>query len=91
MGGIPNCAWVKLEQRSLVDLEIDTGNIQKFIPDWIFPSEEILLNYMSEHSILMDFKNAIKSFKETRRILRETGFYRYFGIGGYKPVYFLLK
>jgi hypothetical protein len=86
----PECIWIKLEQRSQDDFEIDTGNIQSFIPDWIFPSEELLLNYLSEYSILMDYQKAIESFKQTRGFLRETGYYRYFGIGGYKPVYFLL-
>ena len=90
LGSSPYCAWVKLEQMYTDDFEIDTGNIQSFIPDWIFPSEELLLNYLSEYSILMDYQKAIESFKQTIGILRETGYYRYFGIGGYKPVYFLL-
>lgn len=91
LGNCPNNAWIKLEQESQDDFEIYCGNIQQFMPEWIYPNEEQLLNYLMKMAILVDLKTALELFKNTKRICREAGFSGYLGMGGYKPVYFLLK
>ncbi len=58
----------------------------------IFNAEENLLKFLIENSELMDFHLATLAFKEIKRTSQGMEFHNFFGlIGGYKPVYFLLK
>lgn len=97
LGNNPNCVWIKLNQGSTKNFELELGQIRSFedvnqISKFIFANEGELLTYLSEKTELMDINSAILSFREIKRDSVGLGFYSYFRfMGFYKPVYFLLK
>jgi hypothetical protein len=92
LGSSPNCVWIKLEQASEDDAEIDARNIKSFIPGWIFPNEVTLIKYFYDYSLLTNLQNAIQAFKKIKLTSKEAYNFHYFWMGSrYKPVYFLLK
>jgi len=97
LGNSPNCVWIKLNQGFTETFELELEHIQSSnymnqISKFIFTNEEDLLTYLSEKSELIDFTHAISSFRKIKMDSEGTGFYYPFRfMGGYKPVYFLLK
>jgi len=98
LGNSPNCLWLKLDQvpeDDLDDFELEIEDFHAYhfmnhISKFVFSDKEDLLAYLIERTVLMDFNAAMLSFRD---IKSTSGiFHSYFGIvGGYKPVYFLLK
>lgn len=101
LGNNPNCLWIKLDQCSIegFDIEFNIEREYKQSSDYInqrsksiFTNEEDLLIYLSEKSELMDFNSAKFAIREIKMDSQEMMFLNPFKyIGGYKPVYFLLK
>ena len=96
LGNNPNCVWIKLDQGFTETFELELEHIQSSnymnqISKFIFTNEEDLLIYLSERSELMDFTHAISSFRKIKMDSDGIGFYYFRFMGGYKPVYFLLK
>ena len=97
LGNNPNCVWIKLNQGLTETFELELEHIQSSnymnqISKFTFTNEEDLLTYLSEKSELIDFTHAISSFRKIKMDSEGTGFYYPFRfMGGYKPVYFLLK
>lgn len=92
LGNNPNCVWIKLNQGSTESFELELELIQPSyymnqISEFIFTNEKDLLTYLSEKSASIDFNSAMLSFRE---IKMDSGSpFRF--MGGYKPVYFLLR
>lgn len=97
LGNCPNCLWIKLDQGFVDDFELEIESSQSSyfanqISKFVFQSEKDLLIYLNERSEPMNFGAAMLSFTEIKRASRELDYHSYFGLmGGYKPVYFLLK
>ena len=96
LGNNPNCVWIKLNQGYKESFELELEHIQSSdymnpMSRFIFANEEDLLTYLGEKSKSIDFNSAISSFREIRIASGGMGFYYFRFMGGYKPVYFLLK
>jgi len=97
LGNNPNCVWIKLNQGYKESFELELEHIQSSdymnpMSGFTFANEEDLLTYLGEKSKSIDFNSAISSFREIKMDSGGTGFYYPFRfMGGYKPVYFLLK
>ncbi len=101
LGNDPNCLWIKLDQASKEDFNIEfniereyeqsSDNINQ-ISRSIIMNEEDLLTYLSEKSELMDFNSVKFAIREIKMESQEMSSTNFFGsVGGYKPIYFLLK
>ena len=97
LGNNPNCVWIKLDQGSTETFELEFEHIQSSnymnqTSKSTFSNEEDLLTYLSEKSELLNFTQAISYFRKIKMDGEGTGFnYPFRFIGGYKPVYLLIK
>jgi len=97
LGNNPNCVWLKLDQGSIDGFELKVENIQPpFLVNqmsrFLFSNEEELLTYLDERAEPKDLDTAMLSFITIKRASRRLESHSYFMLmGGYKPVYFLLK
>jgi hypothetical protein len=95
LGNNPNCVWIKLclDSKESFERELEFAQSHSYVnhlSEFTFANEEDLLTYLTERSASMDFDSAISSFREIKRCSEGAWeFFRY--MGGYKPVYFLLK
>lgn len=97
LGNIPVCLWLKLDQFSNDDVQLDIEQIQPYsitnqMSKFLFSNDEALLSYLTERAKLMDFDIALSAFGNIKLSSRDLEFFSFFkSMGGYRPVYFLLK
>ncbi len=97
LGKDPNCLWINLESISMekfeIELELDNSSysITKF-PECAFQSEEDILTYIDDIAETTDLITALEAIKTIKMQSKGIEFYYSMAfMGGYKPVYFLLK
>lgn len=94
LGSEPNCIWIKLCERTSENyhVEMDSDRITSLKHEHIFASDEDLINYANDNCNLLSLPEALEAFKEIKMKSMGLGFYHPMAfMGGYKPVYFLMK
>jgi hypothetical protein len=97
LGNDPNCLWVNLESQGSEDYEIqlDLSNSPyqiKTHSEFVFHSDRDLLDYVEMKSKAIDINTALDAFKSIK--MHSSGYGNYYHMafmGGYKPVYFLMR
>lgn len=92
LGQTPKCMWIKLdfEQPITKELEIDltkNNSVNRELYKMVFRNETEIYNYIDKIAKTFDFCTAIEAFRNIKMI----GAYGIAFMGGYKPVYFLIK
>lgn len=97
LGKEPNCLWINLESKSMenfeIELEIDSSShkIIKF-SDYVFQSQKNILDYIDNIAKTIDLAGALEAIRTIKMQSKGMEFYYPMAfMGGYKPVYFLLK
>ena len=97
LGKDPNCLWIKLESESMESFEIElewknsSYMITRF-PECAFQTDEDILTYIDNTAETTDLRTALDAIKTIK--MQSKGIELYYPMafmGGYKPVYFLLK
>lgn len=97
LGNDPSCLWINLESDTLASFEIkvesnDSSYLIKTHSECVFRTDEELLEQIDNTAKIVDLRmtlDAIKAIKMQSRGLG--GYFPMAFMGGYKPVYFLLK
>ena len=97
LGKDPNCLWIKLDKDSMesfeIELELNNSSytITRF-SEYTFHTDEDLLTYIDNKAEIINLTTAFDAIKKIK--MKRKGMEFYYPIafmGGYKPVYFLLK
>ncbi|MDH3973337.1 MAG: hypothetical protein OEV42_03565 [Deltaproteobacteria bacterium] len=94
LGSEPDCIWFNLYESTSENyhIEMDNGHMKSLLHKHIFASEEDLLNYIVGNCNLLSLPDALEAFKGVKMKSRGLGYYHPMAfMGGYKPVYFLMK
>jgi hypothetical protein len=95
LGGNPQCVWIRLDQDSNDDIEIEIANFSKSInhlSSLIFQRKADLLEFLTDRAGLMNLNEAMTNITTIKQA--SWGFERrgwLASVIGYKPVYFILK
>ncbi|MFC1724259.1 hypothetical protein ACFL4T_01440 [candidate division KSB1 bacterium] len=91
------CLWIKLESDIMESFEIqlqknNTSNLISKYPDSLFQTNEDLITYIDKTSKVINLGIAFDAIKKINMQRKGVSFYNIMSfMGGYKPVYFLLK
>jgi hypothetical protein len=93
----PACLWIKLDFDEHGQLEYEIKLDNKFKPEdllskKVFKSDIEILKLISKKAKTFDMNGAMEAFKKIKMDSMDLNFYSSFAyMGGYKPIYFLLK
>jgi len=93
----PECLWFKLDsdKDEQVEYEIPFNKIyqpEKLLSKITFKSEDDMINFLKKTAKTFNMVEAIKAFGKIKMDSMNLDFYSSFAyMGGYKPIYFLLK
>lgn len=97
LGKSPRCLWIKLdfELTKNIEFKIESENatsINTELSQRIFQNENEILRYFTSNTKLLDIDEALEAFRKIKMDSINFDFYSSFAyMGGYKPIYFLLK
>jgi hypothetical protein len=98
LGQTPKCLWINLDIKQAVTKELRINfcknrNICNELDKIVFKTEEKIHKYISETVKTFDIGRALEAFRNIKSVSTEgmIGAYGLSYMGGYKPVYFLLK
>ena len=97
LGNDPNCLWINLDKDPIEDFEIElelneSSYIVTQFSEYTFESDKDLINYIDKRVELIDLNTALHSIRTIKMKSKGLKFYSpMVFMGGYKPVYFLLK
>ncbi len=96
LGKNPDCLWINLERNTTETFEIElirkasSYHITQGTEN-VFQSGEDLIAYIDKNSQLIDLATAISSIRKIKMKSSDNGYSPWPFMGGYKPVYFLLR
>lgn len=97
LGNNPQCLWMKLvfEANENLDFKMKfdgTLSLDIELSKKVFQKENEILNYINENTKSFEINEALEAFRKIKMDSINMGFYSSFAfMGGYKPIYFLLK
>ena len=94
LGSEPDCIWFNLCESTSENyhIEMNNGRMKSLQNENIFASEADLINYAVGNSSFLSLPDALEAFKAIKMKSRGLEFYNPMAfMGGYKPVYFLMK
>lgn len=97
LGKTPNCLWIRLDFKSCDNLEFQIKSEVPFNCDtdlinMIFKKESEIIEYFNANSKVFNFETAMDAFRKIKIDSMNLNFNSFFAfLGGYKPIYFLLK
>ena len=97
LGKNPHCLWIRLDFESNKNLEFQikfdkTLSLDVELSKKVFQQENEILNYFNENAKLLEINETLEAFRKIKMDSINLNFYSSFAyMGGYKPIYFLLK
>lgn len=97
LGKTPNCLWIRLNFNSNknIEFQIKQGkslHLDRDLSKMVFQEENEILKYIIKNANLFDIDAAMEAFRKIKMDSMNLGYYSSFAfLGGYKPIYFLLK
>lgn len=93
---MPDCMWIKMCESTSesYQVDMDTGQVKSncLQNEHIFDTNKDLINYTIDNCSFLSLPEALDAFKDIK--MKSSGL-KYFHpmvfMGGYKPVYFLMK
>lgn len=93
----PQCLWINLDFEEEENLEFkikpdEALNLDTELSKKIFQKENTILNYIEDHAKSFEINEAMNAFRKIKMDSMNMGGHSSFAfMGGYKPIYFLLK
>lgn len=97
LGKSPNCLWIKLDFELIKNLEFQikfdkAPSLDDVLSKKVFKQENEMLDYFNENTKELEINEALEAFRKIKMDSLNLNFYSSFAfMGGYKPIYFLLK
>jgi hypothetical protein len=97
LGKNPNCLWIKLDFELNENIEFQikldkTSDLDTKLSKKVFQKDNEILDYISMHAKMFEINDALEAFRRIKMESINLDFYSSFAfMGGYKPIYFLLK
>ena len=96
LGKEPNCMWIKLcestNESYRVDMDAEQVKSICLQHEHVFDTDENLINYSIANCSFLSLPEALEAFKDIKMKSTKLEFFHPMSfMGGYKPVYFLMK
>ncbi len=97
LGKNPNCLWLKLDFKTNKNFEFQIDfnkalGLNNELSKKIFKKEDEILKYFNKNAKVLEINETLEAFRKIKMDSINLNFYSSFAyMGGYKPIYFLLK
>ena len=97
LGQTPRCLWIKLDFESNENFEFQikldkTINLNDELSRKVFHGDYEILRYFNHNAKFFNINEMLEAFRKIKMDSRNVGYYSSFAhMGGYKPVYFLVR